>query len=125
MVGRVPPSDWGSIHGPSGFEKVVPQAIAKAQDIESRINKVAELLAQEANGAREDTIRPQLSEEFRTIGNDIDELKKMLPPNSPVLDHLDTEFQYLSSHQDTFNTDQVTEFGLISSRLVDELNQGR
>ncbi len=122
MVGRVPPSDWGSIHGPSGFEKVAPEAIAKARDIEAHVNKVADLIAEETNGARQDVIRPQLNEEFRTIGNDIDALKKMIPAYAPVLDHLDAEFQYLSTHQDTFNADQVTEFGVISSRLVDELN---
>ncbi len=129
MVNRIP-GEGGYIGGPQGFDrgfdrippKALTQAKERAEDVETRVEKVAGLLDEEAHAAPNTNIRPELDEHLRAIGDHIDALKKILPANSPVLDHLDTEFQFLSSHRDTFTSDQVTEFGLIAGRLTDELN---
>ena len=102
-------------HGPQRFQGQPPPP--EAQEIEALVAKVAAAVeVQDQAGA---------SAALTEIGQKIDALLKQersLPPVAQeVLDHLEKEYQFLVTHQDTLHPDQIVEFSLIASKLSDHL----
>lgn len=100
----------GPGQGPQGFGVPPP---AEAREIEELIARVGTALEQQDQTA--------MAEAFTAIGQKIDALMQMenrLPQVSQnVLDHLEKEYQFLVTHQDTLHPDQIVEFSLIASQL--------
>lgn len=114
-IRHVEPPSWGSFPKDSHESQLPPDALKKIQEIEVHIHSIETFLMQEP---RRD-VSEKLSQEFSAIGKNIDALQKIIPQTKApdVMAHMETEFQFLTTHQDTFNKDQLTEFSLIVARL--------
>ncbi|MBI2743209.1 MAG: hypothetical protein HYX48_04755 [Chlamydiales bacterium] len=97
------------------------EALEKAKEIEAHTHKIEQIIKY-YSGERG---QKEMAVAFEALGKDIEVLKKIVPPSiaPDVMSHLDTEFQFLNTHQDTFNREQLTEFSLITAKITDEIQK--